>query len=77
MTTICSEIPAGRAGGLRHGAAHRFGDRLARVGATLGEWRRRIRDRRELAALDDRILSDIGITRAEALYLANKPFWRE
>ena len=41
------------------------------------EWRRRAHDRRELAGLSDTMLHDIGITRAEAVYLANKPFWRE
>ena len=44
---------------------------------TLREWRRRMRDRRELAGLSDAMLLDIGITRADADYLANKPFWRE
>jgi len=31
----------------------------------------------ELAALDDRMLKDIGLTRADAEFLGNKPFWRE
>jgi uncharacterized protein YjiS (DUF1127 family) len=43
----------------------------------LREWRRRMRDRNELASLSDTMLQDIGISRTEALYLANKPFWRE
>ena len=45
--------------------------------STLREWRRRLRDRRELAALGDAMLHDIGISRSEAQYLASKPFWRE
>jgi uncharacterized protein YjiS (DUF1127 family) len=45
--------------------------------ATLREWRRRSRDRNQLAALNEAMLQDIGISRAEALFLANKPFWRE
>ena len=45
--------------------------------ATLREWRRRSRERAELAALDDRMLKDIGLTRADAEFLSNKPFWRE
>ncbi|HUC69665.1 MAG TPA: DUF1127 domain-containing protein [Stellaceae bacterium] len=45
--------------------------------AKFGEWRRRARDRAQLAALDDRMLADIGISRAEAEFLINKPFWRE
>lgn len=37
----------------------------------------RLRTRRQLAGLDDRMLSDIGRTRAEALQEAEKPFWKE
>jgi uncharacterized protein YjiS (DUF1127 family) len=39
-------------------------------------WRRRDRERRELAALDDRSLRDIGLNRAEVAYESTKPFWR-
>ncbi|MGH6912665.1 MAG: DUF1127 domain-containing protein [Geminicoccales bacterium] len=39
-------------------------------------WRERARTRRQLLAMDDRLLSDIGITRAEAHHEAEKPFWR-
>ncbi len=45
--------------------------------ARLRQWRRRIHERRELAGLSELMLHDIGITRAEADYLASKPFWRE
>ena len=45
--------------------------------ATLRTWRRRLRERDQLGGLDDRMLKDIGITRAEALCLSTKPFWRE
>ena len=40
-------------------------------------WRRRAHDRAELARLSDRELLDIGLTRADAEFLANKPFWQE
>ena len=40
-------------------------------------WRRRRRERDELASLDDRMLADVGLTRGDAEFLANKPFWRE
>jgi uncharacterized protein YjiS (DUF1127 family) len=43
----------------------------------LRTWRRRARDRQQLANLSETMLHDIGISRAEALYLANKPFWKE
>lgn len=45
--------------------------------ATLREWRRRARSRHELAMLSDLMLHDIGITRADAEFLAGKPFWKE
>ena len=40
------------------------------------EWLHRIESRRDLAALSDRELRDIGITRVDALGEAEKPFWR-
>jgi len=46
---------------------------LAKAGAA---WRRR-RSRNLLSQLDDYMLKDIGVTRAEARLEANKPFWRE
>jgi uncharacterized protein YjiS (DUF1127 family) len=39
-------------------------------------WRERVRTRRQLLMLDDRLLKDIGITRLDAQGEAEKPFWR-
>ncbi len=50
---------------------------VGRLRARLREWRRRGRDRAELAALDARMLADIGLSRAESEFVVNKPFWRE
>lgn len=47
------------------------------VRAALREWRRRRNGRLELARLDERMLRDIGLTRVDAEYEINKPFWRE
>jgi uncharacterized protein YjiS (DUF1127 family) len=44
--------------------------------ATLREWRRRGRDRHQLAQFDERMLRDIGLTRGDACHEINKPFWR-
>ncbi|HXW41142.1 MAG TPA: DUF1127 domain-containing protein [Xanthobacteraceae bacterium] len=44
--------------------------------AVLREWRRRIRSRRELAAISERSLRDIGLTRYDADFETRKPFWR-
>jgi uncharacterized protein YjiS (DUF1127 family) len=52
-----------------------YGRRLI---ALIGTWRRRLRDRRELASMsDDRaFLRDLGLTRSDALHEIRKPFWR-
>jgi len=70
MTVIPFEIPYRR----QRRAA---GNLAGRVLATFREWRRRARDRAELASLDNRMLRDIGLTRADAEFLSNKSFWRE
>ena len=44
---------------------------------TIRKWHERARARHELAALGERMLKDIGITRADALAQASKPFWKE
>ncbi len=57
----------------RTGVVHHV---LARIGSEIGEWRRRLRDRRTLAAMSDRSLRDIGLTRYDADWEVRKPFWR-
>ncbi|MGO8921067.1 MAG: DUF1127 domain-containing protein [Stellaceae bacterium] len=42
----------------------------------LRRWRRRARERKLLAALDDRMLADIGITGTDRARECEKPFWR-
>lgn len=39
-------------------------------------WQARIDERRELIQLDERVLKDAGMSRADAMLEANKPFWR-
>ena len=73
MTTIQWHEPRVR----QHGAWHALSGAGNRVLATLREWRRRVHDRSQLAELDERMLKDIGITRSDAEFLMNKPFWRE
>lgn len=46
------------------------------VGEVLTTWRRRARERRELANLDHRTLRDLGISPTDVQYEADKPFWR-
>ena len=56
---------------------HRLSGFLSGVRAALREWRRRRNGRLELARLDERMLRDIGLTRFDAEYEINKPFWRK
>jgi uncharacterized protein YjiS (DUF1127 family) len=78
MATIplhsCDELPGARP---RQAALEALGDAAHWVMATLREWRRRISEREQLAMLDDRMLRDIGLTRGDAEFLINKPFWRQ
>lgn len=43
---------------------------------TLNTWYVRWQERRELAALDQRALDDIGLSRGDVLTEVSKPFWR-
>ena len=47
-----------------------------RVLGTLLLWQRRITSRRELARLDERLLSDAGISTYDRAIEVSKPFWR-
>ncbi len=44
--------------------------------AQLAHWRERARQRRQLAELDDRLLSDIGLRRIDASRESSKHFWQ-
>ncbi|HEX6979794.1 MAG TPA: DUF1127 domain-containing protein [Alphaproteobacteria bacterium] len=49
---------------------------VERVAATVRLFHARARERRELLAMSDRDLRDIGLTRLDAWREANKPLWR-
>jgi uncharacterized protein YjiS (DUF1127 family) len=49
---------------------------FARIRATLALWRHRMRQRDELAGLNDHMLRDIGLTRGDVVWEVAKPFWR-
>lgn len=77
MSAIRFEAARGQFAGRPEGSTRqRLSIGARRMWAMLREWRRRARDRASLGALDDRVLADIGISRADAEFLANKPFWR-
>jgi uncharacterized protein YjiS (DUF1127 family) len=50
--------------------------RLARVRNAVSAWMGRARDRRALAALDDRALKDVGLSRYDvSAEVAKRPWW--
>ena len=62
-----------------HSGASRKPGFAVRIGAlldTVAKWQERRRQRLALAALDDHMLSDIGITRADVDAEVTRPFWR-
>jgi len=42
----------------------------------VAEWRERAEQRRHLSGMNDRMLKDVGISRADAVREASKPFWQ-
>jgi uncharacterized protein YjiS (DUF1127 family) len=63
-------------GGSRQPRREGAGGPIDRVVATVREWRRRARARRELARFDDHLLHDIGLSRSQAQFESDKPFWQ-
>jgi uncharacterized protein YjiS (DUF1127 family) len=49
---------------------------FARLGETLHTWRERQQQRRELARWSERDLHDVGLSRSDIVFEAEKPFWR-
>lgn len=58
------------------GTGRGIGGALTALFDTLALWAERRRQRRDLEALPDHLLSDIGVSRSDAAYEADKPFWR-
>jgi uncharacterized protein YjiS (DUF1127 family) len=49
---------------------------VSRVVDLMLTWSDRMRQRRQLAELDDRLLQDIGVSRADIENEISRPFWR-
>jgi uncharacterized protein YjiS (DUF1127 family) len=57
-------------------AYRRLGEWLVRASDALLSWQYRAHERAHLMAMDDRMLRDIGLARADVEHEAAKPFWR-
>jgi uncharacterized protein YjiS (DUF1127 family) len=56
--------------------ANRLADLAGRVVELLATWHQRAADRQHLLALDEGMLRDIGLSRADVEFESSKPFWR-
>ncbi len=73
MLSPSTRIPHTRpAAGWRPWLAHGVGG----IVDLLLTWHERARQRRHLRSLDDHMLRDIGLSRADLEVEADKPFWR-
>ena len=54
-----------------------LGNPAKRLFATMVVWQQRYAHRQHLLELDDRLLDDIGFSRATARQEAAKPFWKD
>jgi uncharacterized protein YjiS (DUF1127 family) len=62
--------------GLSRGVGHELIAVLDRIFEAPFVWAERVADRRHLAQLDDHLLNDIGLNRADVDAVTTKPFWR-
>jgi uncharacterized protein YjiS (DUF1127 family) len=49
---------------------------IVKVSDTLLDWQERARQRHRLGEMDDHLLRDIGLSRADLEHESAKPFWR-
>jgi uncharacterized protein YjiS (DUF1127 family) len=62
--------------GLSRGVGHEVAAVLDRLFDAPFIWAERAAERRHLAELDDHLLRDIGLNRAEVENISTRPFWR-
>ena len=59
-----------------YGVVHSIEAAVVKIQETLATWNSRSADRRQLAAMSDYLLLDIGLTRADVAAEVNKYFWQ-
>lgn len=75
IDTIGANVTPTWSGWLRTGV-RLFIDDMKRAGCAVYGLQQRYEQRRELAELDDRMLKDIGLTRAQVEKELARPFWK-
>ena len=55
----------------------RIEEALKKVSMAIGTWSSRSKDRRDLAQMSDRLLTDIGLNRVDIAIEINKYFWQK
>ena len=75
MTTRsdCLACPPAARAAPRAGRVTRF---LGTLFTRIAEWQERAEQRAHLAAMDDRMLKDVGISQVDAVRESSKPFWK-
>lgn len=78
ISAFSGYLPSGAQNGTAFGALFQghFAGVAAKALDTLFAWQRRLSDRVALQSLDDRMLRDIGLSRADVEFESSKPFWR-
>jgi len=62
--------------GLSRGVGHEIAAVLDRLFEAPFVWAERAAERRHLAQLDEHLLKDIGLNRADVEAVSTRPFWR-
>jgi uncharacterized protein YjiS (DUF1127 family) len=62
--------------GLSRGVGHEIAAMVDRLFDAPFVWAERAAERRHLADLDEHLLKDIGLNRADVETISTKPFWR-
>ena len=75
--TLGAERPSGRTPTRARGTSASCGSLAAFLLRHILTWLERSRQRRALAAFDDWLLKDIGLSRGDAMRECDKPFWQE
>ena len=72
MSDVCNDCACRPAPDGVTGAVFRA---FYRVVDRVQQWQAMAKERRQLLALDQRMLKDIGVSQADAMREANRPFW--